>query len=416
MNKFNEDDLYDNLDWLTDNQKQIEDSLFSKRKGKKKDQQLFLYDVTSSYLEGTRNELSAFGYSRDKKTGKRQIVIGLLCDEQGIPLSIEVFTGNTKDPKTIGSQVNKVVKRFGGGQVTFVGDRGMIKSEQIDDLHKEGFHYITAITKPQVKKLLKTGVIQMALFDEQLAEVETEGGIRYILRRNPLRRLEVRQTRQEKLTVVQETVDEQNQYLREHRRARVEVALAKGQEKIDRLKLTGWLSVTATDRVVCLSEDTAALAEEEKLDGCYVLKTDVSKDVASKETIHSRYKDLALVERAFRSLKTVNLEVRPVHVRTASHTRGHVFVVMLSYLVMAELERCWHNLELTASEGIKQLDTICATRLLVKGRKRCNQIPRPRPFLQQLLNAAQVTLPEVLPSKAVHVTTKKKLIPRRKNP
>jgi transposase len=325
MNKFNEDDLYDNLDWLTDNQKQIEDSLFSKRKGKKKDQQLFLYDVTSSYLEGTRNELSAFGYSRDKKTGKRQIVIGLLCDEQGIPLSIEVFTGNTKDPKTIGSQVNKVVKRFGGGQVTFVGDRGMIKSEQIDDLHKEGFHYITAITKPQVKKLLKTGVIQMALFDEQLAEVETEGGIRYILRRNPLRRLEVRQTRQEKLTVVQETVDEQNQYLREHRRARVEVALAKGQEKIDRLKLTGWLSVTATDRVVCLSEDTAALAEEEKLDGCYVLKTDVSKDVASKETIHSRYKDLALVERAFRSLKTVNLEVRPVHVRTASHTRGHVF-------------------------------------------------------------------------------------------
>jgi transposase len=417
INKFNEDDLYDNLDWLTNNQEQIENSLFSKRKGKKakKDQQLFLYDVTSSYLEGTENELSAFGYSRDKKTGKRQIVIGLLCDEEGIPLSIEVFTGNTKDPKTIGSQVNKVVKRFGGGEVTFVGDRGMIKSEQIDDLHKEGFHYITAITKPQVNKLLKTGVIQMALFDEQLAEVETKGGIRYVLRRNPIRRMEVRQTRQEKLTAVQKTVDEQNRYLRDHARARVEVARGKVQEKIERLKLVGWLSEMCTDRVISLSEDTAALAEEEKLDGCYVLQTDVSKDVASKETIHSRYKDLALVEHAFRSLKTVNLEVRPVHVRTASHTRGHVFVVMLSYLIMAELARCWHHLELTVNEGINQLDTICATRLLVKGQTSCNQIPRPRPFLQQLLEAAQVTLPEVLPSNGVHVTTKKKLIPRRKN-
>jgi hypothetical protein len=109
------------------------------------------------------------------------------------------------------------------------------------------------------------------------------------------------------------------------------------------------------------------------------------------------------------------MEVRPVHVRTASHTRGHVFVVMLSYLIMAELARCWHNLELTVNEGINQLDTICATRLLVKGQTSCNQIPRPRPFLQQLLEAAQVTLPEVLPSKGVHVTTKKKLIPRRKN-
>jgi len=106
-------------------------------------------------------------------------VIGLLCDEAGIPLSIEVFKGNTKDPQTVGAQVTKVVERFGGGKVTFVGDRGMIKSDEIEELNKAGFHYITAITKPQVKKLLRTGVIQMALFDQHLAEVETAEGIRY---------------------------------------------------------------------------------------------------------------------------------------------------------------------------------------------------------------------------------------------
>jgi len=417
LTKFNEDDLYDNLDWLTENQGKIEDHLFAKRNGRKRDedkQQLFLYDVTSSYLEGTKNALAAFGYNRDKKKGKRQIVIGLLCDEAGIPLSIEVFQGNTKDPQTVGSQVNKVVQRFGGGEVTFVGDRGMIKSEQIEDLNKEGFHYITAITKPQIKKLLKSRVIQMSLFDQQLAEVETHEGIRYVLRRNPIRTLEVRQTRQDKLQAVQKEVDTQNLYLAEHMRAHVKVAQRKVREKIARLRLSGWLSEMATDREISLTEDSAALAEEAKLDGCYVLKTDLDKDVATKETIHARYKDLALVEWAFRTSKTVTLEVRPVHVRTESHTRGHVFVVMLSYLIIAELARCWHDLDVTVNEGIKQLDTLCATQLLIKGQVRCNQIPRPRAFLQPLLKAAQVTMPEVLPSKGIIVTTKKKLTSRRK--
>ena len=419
LKKFNEDDLYDNLDWLRKNQEKIEDVLFAKRKGDKRKeggQQLFLYDVTSSYLEGTKNELSAFGYNRDKKKGKRQIVIGLLCDEAGIPLSIDVFKGNTKDPKTVSSQVKKVVKRFGGGSVTFVGDRGMIKSDEIEELNEEGFHYITAITKPQIRKLLKAGVIQMTLFDQRLAEVETEEGIRYVLRRNPIRMQEMRQARQEKLRVVEEKVDEQNRYLAEHARAHVEVAERKVREKIYKLKLSGWLSEKVSGRVISLEKDRAVLSEEAKLDGCYILKTDLGKDVAGKETIHSRYKDLAQVEWAFRTSKTVSLEVRPVHVRTASHTRGHVFVVMLAYLIIAELARCWREIDITVNEGIKQLDTICATRLLVKGKARSNQIPRPRPFLQQLLDAAQVTLPEVLPHRGVTVTTKKKLTARRKKP
>ena len=415
LERFNEDHLYENLDWLHENQAKIEDKLFEKRKSLNGDKQpLFLYDVTSSYLEGTENELAAFGYNRDQKRGKRQIVIGLLCDETGIPLSVEVFKGNTKDPDTFGAQVSKVAKRFGGGEVTFVGDRGMIKSEQIEDLNQEGFHYITAITKPQITRLLKTGVIQMELFDQQLAEVKTSEGIRYILRRNPIRAAAVARSRQDKLQAVQREADRQNLYLAEHPRAQVEVARGKVQEKIERLRLSGWLSERVIDREILLNRDNDALAEEERLDGCYVLKTDVSEQVATKETIHARYKDLALVEWAFRASKTINLEVRPVHVRTALHTRGHVLVVMLSYLIIAELAGCWQELEVTVNEGIGQLATLCATQLLINGDVRCNQIPQPRPFLQQLLSAAQVVLPEVLPRKGVRVTTKKKLAPRRK--
>ena len=417
LEKFNEDHLYKNLDWLCENQAKIEDHLFAKQKGKKRDggqPQLFLYDVTSSYLEGTKNALAAFGYGRDGKKGKPQIVIGLLCDEAGIALSIEVFPGNTKDTATFGAQVRKVADRFGGGEITFVGDRGMIKSMQIEELQKEDFHYITAITKPQIKKLLKTGVFQMALFDQDLAEVETGEGIRYVLRRNPFRVKEIARTRQSKLAAVQRKVDEQNLYLAEHPRAQVRVARRRVKEKIERLKLSGWLSESADERKIRLKEETAALAEETKLDGCYVLKTDLDKQAAPKEIVHDRYKDLSLVEWAFRCSKTVNLEVRPLYVRTDPHTRGHVFVVMLSYLIIAELARCWQGLDMTVEEGIKELATLCATQLVIKGEVRCNRLPQPRESLARLLQAAQVVLPEILPSKGVVVTTRKKLPQRRK--
>src|SRR5262247_3156624 len=144
---FDEDALYENLDWLAGAQAAIEDRLFAQRT-KTTPVRLFLYDVTSSYVEGTHNALAAFGYNRDGKKGKRQIVIGLLCDEDGQPVSIEVFPGNTQDPQTFATQINKVKARFGVQAITFVGDRGMIKGQQIEDLAQQGCHYITAITKP----------------------------------------------------------------------------------------------------------------------------------------------------------------------------------------------------------------------------------------------------------------------------
>ena len=183
LEAFNEDDLYANLDWLCEKQEVIEKRLFKRLENENQDG-VFLYDVTSSYLEGMENELSAFGYNRDGKKGKKQIVIGLLCNGNGEPLSVEVFEGNTQDPKTFASQIHKAAERFGARDVTFVGDRGMIKSQQIEDLGERGFHYITAITKPQIEALLRQDVLQMELFDEDLAEIETDENIRFVLRRN----------------------------------------------------------------------------------------------------------------------------------------------------------------------------------------------------------------------------------------
>lgn len=413
LGKFDEDDLYDNLDWLCDNQALIEDRLFPK--SKKTDLPgLYLYDVTSSYLEGTENELAAFGYNRDGKRGKRQIVIGLLCNAIGLPLSVEVFTGNTQDTRTLASQIKKAAERFGGGDVTFVGDRGMIKSEQVEELGDYGFHYITAITKPQIQTLIKSGVIQMNLFDQRLAEVLDDNGIRYVLRRNPARAEEIRKSREDKLKSLGKELARQNEYLKEHTLAKVATAMKRLNDKCNKLKLSGWVTVAYDSRQITLSLDEEALKKESELDGCYVLKSDLSPEVATKEIIHNRYKDLCLVESAFRSSKTVNLELRPIHVRLASRTRGHVFVVMMAYRIIRELAIRWQYIDVTVEEGIKELSTLCAQEVSFNGKERCNQIPEPRASVRKLIAAARVRMPEALPSKGIVVSTKKKLTDRRK--
>jgi len=412
LGKFTEDDLYENLDWLCAHQGCIEEALFRKVQGSTAPG-FFLYDVTSSYLEGTENELAAFGYNRDGKRGKRQIVIGLLCNAEGVPLSVEVFTGNTQDPKTIGPQIKKVAERFGAEGVTFVGDRGMIKSDQVKELGESGFHYITAITKPQIEVLLRQRVIQIGLFDEGLAEVSTAEGIRYVLRRNPARAEEIRKSRDEKLTTLTKECEKQNQYLRAHPRSSVAVALQKLSGRGKQMNVSGWVTCEAHDREITLSVDADALREEAKLDGCYVLKTDLVDVAITKELIHNRYKDLRLVESAFRSSKTVELEMRPIHVRLATRTKGHVFVVMMAYRIIQELARRWQHLDVTIQEGIHELSELCANEVTINGAT-CNQIPQPRASIKQLIDAAHVQMPEVLPCKGVVVTTKKKLPSRRK--
>jgi Transposase DDE domain len=405
---FDEDALYDNLDWLAHRQAAVEDKLFAQRT-KTKSVSLFLYDVTSSYLEGTHNELAAFGYNRDGKKGKRQLVIGLLCDEDGHPASIEVFPGNTQDPQTFAAQINKVKARFGVHEITFVGDRGMIKGQQIEDLAHQGFHYITAITKPQIAKLLRTGTLQMDLFDQEVAEVLADEGIRYVLRRNPVRAQAVRDTRHAKLATLQAQVAKQNQYLTDHPRANAQGALQKLVAKAAKLRLADWVALTVAERSITLAINEDAQTEAAKLDGCYVLKTDLTPQQAKKEIVHDRYKDLASVEQAFRTCKTAHLEVRPIFLRREARTRAHAFVVMLAYEIIQYLTACWSPLDITVEEGLHALTTLCLVEVSSKQAPSYHCIPTPRDAIARLLHSADITLPKVFSLSGVRVSTKKKL-------
>ncbi|MBI2566402.1 MAG: IS1634 family transposase [Candidatus Schekmanbacteria bacterium] len=409
---FDEEDLYENLAWLDREQRGIEKRLLKARRGDRKPE-LFLYDVTSSYLEGEHNELAAFGYNRDRKRGKMQLVIGLLCDEEGWPVSAQVFEGNTQDPKTLASQIRKVADDFDCKAVTFVGDRGMIKSAEIQDLRDEDFFYITALTRPQIASRLKSGVFQKSLFDSKLAEVVADD-IRYVLRRNPVRTEEIALVRRQKKDAIQHALATQNVYLEDHPRATVVVAERRMGDRIKKLGVDKWLSATCEGRSFHLEVDEEALAAESALDGCYCVRSNLPATAASAATIHARYKDLALVETAFRTCKTGLLEMRPVLVRTQQSTRGHVLVVMLAYLIAKYLREAWKNLGHTVEEGLQELDAFCAQEVVIDGGSGCCSIPVPRDLSQKLLDAAEVRLLQALPKRGIPIATKKKLASRRK--
>lgn len=409
---FCEDDLYDNLDWLCDNQRAIEKKLFKLRYGTKVKPSLYLYDVTSSYLEGVQNELGDWGYNRDGKKGKMQIVIGMLTDEEGNPVSVEVFKGNTNDLKTFLNQVKKFSEEFGIKEVTMVGDRGMIKSEQINSLKEHNFHYITAITKSQIETLLDNGIIQMELFDDEICEVE-HNNVRYVLRRNPVRVIEIDKNRQSKIRKIKSKLTQQNKYLKEHSRAGVITAERKIKKLIKQLKLNDFITVGIDGRTLSLDIDEERKSEKELLDGCYVIKTDLTKEQASIEAVHQRYKDLALVEQGFRIMKTALLETRPIYVRKEQRTRGHVFVVMLAYCISRELKELWKSLDLTVAEGIEELDTICSVEVNIK-KSKYRRVLKPRLMGKNLLKLSGAVLPDVLPCKGAIVVTRKKLVSERK--
>jgi hypothetical protein len=412
LEAFDEESLYRDLDWLDGRQASLEGALYRRRRGAEPSQ-LFLYDVTSTYLEGRCNAYGAFGYNRDGKRGKHQIVVGLLADGEGFPVSVEVFQGNTQDPKTVSSQIHKLVARFDAHAVTLVGDRGMLKSLQLEELAQEGFHYLTAITKPQIDTLLGRGVLQMELFEDRLGEICTDG-IRYLVRRNPQRAAELEAQREDKYQCVIARVQARNAYLVEHPKARVETARKEVAAYARTLRIEAWTRVEVQGRTVSVERDNTALLDLARLDGCYVLKTDVAATDASGELLHARYKDLGLVEQAFRTCKTAHLELRPVYVRTPAHTRAHAFIVMLAYLLRCALARAWAGLDLTVEEGLRQLTTLCATEVRFPDGKVCLTVPAPRDSVATLFAAAEVTPPTALPRNHTPVATKQKLAPHRK--
>jgi hypothetical protein len=243
---FDEHDLYANLTWLADNQVTMERRLCTARRGDCKPT-LFLYDITSSDLEGQCNAFAAFGDNRDGKAGKKHVVIGLWCDEEGTPVSVEVCAGNTPDMATVAAQMTKVAQRFDCERVTCVGDRGMLKSRQREEVGRAGFHDITALTKPQVERLRKDQVLQLALFTAQVGEVEHEG-LRSIVRRHPLRAEEMAAVRCDKQRTMEQWVAKKHVYLAAQPRAQVAVALRECQTKLARLKIAHGLTGEVEER------------------------------------------------------------------------------------------------------------------------------------------------------------------------
>jgi transposase len=407
---FTEDDLYTNGSWLEGRHAVIERRLWQSRASHPKDQ-LFLYDVTSSYLEGHCNALAAWGYNRDHKQGKKQVVVGLLTDSQGEPISTQVYRGNTSDLKTFGQQIHKIKKELSCEGVTMVGDRGMIRADQKAAARKAEFHFITALTKPQIEKLLADKVLQMELFEDAVNEVLGEDGRRFVLRRNPERQKELESSREQKRQVVERALQKANAYLQEHRRAKVNTQRRKLAAQIQRLKTQDWLKLTIKKKRLLLTVDSEALQAVAQLDGCYVVETDLKARQAGAQTIHDRYKDLAFVERDFRTLKTGHLDFRPWFVCKEDNTQAHALTSMLALKVRRHLERAWWNLEVTVEEGLRELEQLCVIELLhpQSGEVLARQVPEPSPSQKKLLDALKLLLPETAPKAGVTVVTRKKI-------
>ena len=413
---FTEDHLYKNGSWLVGRQALIQRRLWEQRPEARQAGQLFLYDVTGSYLEGHNNVLGDWGYNRDGKKGKQQVVVGLLTDAVGEPCAVQVYQGNTSDLKTFAGQVQKVQKDFRCQGVTMVGDRGMIRSPQMADVHKAGFHYITALTKPQIEKLLKTGAFQMELFDEKVSEVQGEDSKRYVLRRNPVRAEELAANREAKKKSMLKRVEEANKYLKEHPRAAARTQKRNLTACLLKLKVNQWLAIKVQKRQVLLKEDPEALRQESELDGCYVIQSDLKKEDASAQALHDRYKDLAHVEQDFRTMKTGHLRFRPWFVQTEDNTRAHALTAMLALKIRRHLAQAWSHLNLTVEEGVSELEKLCVMELVdsKSGEVISRIVPEPNPEQKALLEALKLQLPEKIAKAKVKVGTRVKLQPNRK--
>jgi Transposase DDE domain len=335
-----EDELYAALDLLGEAQQKIETALARRHL---RDGCLVLYDLTSSYLEGRCCELGRFGYSRDGKRDKLQIVFGLLCAADGCPLAVEVFEGDAGDPSTLAAQVAKLKERFGLSRVLLVGDRGMITEARIrEDLIPAGLDWLTALRAPAIQALAAdNGPLQLSLFDERdMAEIASPDypGERLIVCRNTALAAERARKREDLLAATEADL------------ARIEASVKRkraplqGADKIGlkagavlgKRKMAKHFELAITDTAFSFARNEASIQKEAALDGFYVLRTSAPADMLDTAAVVSAYKSLAQVERAFRSVKTVDLEVRPVHHRLAQRVRAHVFLCMLAYYLI------WH--------------------------------------------------------------------------
>jgi len=387
VGRFDEEDLYTALEDLEARQASIEAALAPKAAAPKA-RAIYLYDVTSVYFEGLNNELADFGYNRDGKKGKKQLVAGLLTDGNGEPISIQLYRGNTGDPPTFLDAVQKLKVRFGAEQVALVGDRGMIKRAGKAALGEAKFCYVTALTDPQIRALLAKKRLQLELFEDKPAEVELAGK-RYVLRCNPQTQARERARRADQWARVQAKITARNLEVEQKPRCEPDRSLKQAQALLTQYRLQGWVKVQLAGRKVVWTEDRAARQQQAQLDGCYVIESDLPKEIASTQQVHDRYLDLTQVERDFRTLKTGLLELRPIFLRKEGRTRGHALVCLLALKLARELDRRLAPLGLTVQDGLERLK---AVRLVRLGDSELNLWRLPTSF-----PAAQTEVLEALP-------------------
>ncbi|WP_228051385.1 IS1634 family transposase [Microcystis aeruginosa] len=344
LEKADEDELYNALDWLLEKQEKIEKHLAIKHL---ESGTLVLYDVTSTYLEGNGCELGKYGYNRDKKKGKTQIVFGLLCSAKGCPIAVEVFEGNTSDGATLSGQIEKVRKGWGIENVVWVSDRGILTNSKINELVKpiEGLDYITGLTKPQIRKLAEVEVIQLGLFDQvNLVEFESEDypDERLIACRNPFIAQKNQLQREALLEAVEKELDLIVQATQREKRA------LKGQDKIalrvgkilNQFKVNKYYNLEITEEGFSYQRQRELIAQETALDGVYVLRTSLESTLMDAATTVKAYKSLSQVEEAFRCYKSIDLKVRPIYHYQGDRVKAHIFLCMLAYYVEWHLKQC----------------------------------------------------------------------------
>ncbi len=342
------------LDWLLARQRWIETSLANRHL---RDATLILYDVSSSYLEGRLCPLAAFGYNRDGKKGKQQIVFGLLCAADGCPLAVEVFPGNTADPATVGSQVERIRTRFGIARIALVGDRGMLTTARLrTDLQPAELDWISALKNQSVRKLLKRPKPEPGqdpdavkaplrpgeLVPDQVAEIRSPDypGERLLVCLNPRLRAERARKREELLQATERILEGIAAQVRRGRgpfRGRDAIQRRLGRE-LHRKKVGKHFEITVGDRELGWSRKPERIAAEAQLDGIYIVRTSLEEEALGAEAAVEAYKSLAGVERAFRTSKQ-HLRIRPIHVYSEDHVRGHVFLCMLAYYVEWHMRR-----------------------------------------------------------------------------
>ena len=347
-------ELYGAMDWLLERQEAIEAKLAKQHLG---EGCTVLYDLSSSYFEGTTCPLARFGYSRDHRGDRLQVSYGLLCNGEGVPIAIEVVEGNTGDPETIPAQVAKLKERFGLARVVVVGDRGMVTTTQIEGAIKpEGFGWISVLKHAAVEKLAQEKVIQPSLFDQTgLAEITHPSfpGERLIACMNPFMKAKREKVRENLLALTEKELAKVAAACERERRpleGRDQIGLAAGRV-VNRYRMAKYFRLHIGDHGLRCARRQEIVDREAATDGIYVVRTSEAKESMSAEKAVATYKSLAKVERAFRCFKGVDLQVRPIHHRLEDRVKAHLFLCMLAYYVEWHLRQAWESLLFHDEEG-----------------------------------------------------------------